>query len=133
MNTLSILVATDGQPHSDKVVRFAIELAKCRKTTLYALHIVRGKRGVENEKIIKEGMLLLDRIKDLGSAYGVGVTGLLESGSIYDLIIEKAKENGADIIVIGSTGKPHTESGQQMGSVSEFVVHNAKCTVVVVR
>lgn len=129
---MSILVATDGLPHSERAVRFAIELARCRKTTLFVIHIVRSKRGVENERIIKEGLLLLERIKDVGAAYGVPVTGLLESGTVYDLIIEKARENGADIIVVGSTGRPHEEN-PSMGSVSEFVVHNAKCTVVVVR
>ncbi len=130
---MSILVATDGLPHSEKAVRFAIDLAKCRKTTLYVLHIVRGRRGVENEKIIKAGMLLLEGIKSLGAAYGVPVVGLLESGSTYDLIIAKAEENEADIIVVGTSGKPHEESGQLMGSVSEHVVHSAMCTVVVVR
>ena len=130
---MSILVATDGQSHSEKAVRFAIELARCRKTSLFVLHIIRGRRGVDNEKIIKDGMMLLERIKDIGTAYGVSVTGILESGTVYDLIISKAQENDVDIIVLGTSGTPHTEGGQTMGSVSEFVVHNAKCTVVVVR
>lgn len=87
---------------------------------------------MENERVIKEGMLLLEKIKDTGASYGVSVTPLLESGSEYDVILNSTTTNGADIIVLGSSGKSHPETGG-VGSVSDYVVHNSKCTVIVVK
>jgi hypothetical protein len=53
-------------------------------------------------------------------------------GSPSDEILEVAREVGADLIIIGS----HSLSGLErllLGSVSEKVVRNAKCTVEVAR
>lgn len=46
-------------------------------------------------------------------------------------IIEKAKEWGADLIVVGSHGRGFW--GRLLGSVSDGVVHHAPCSVLVVR
>lgn len=115
----------------DKVIKFAIDLAAWRKDEIYAIHIVSGKRGVENDKIIKDGMLLLDRIKSRAAAFGVYLTPMLESGSVYEAILHAATEKNVDVIVIGTTGRGAQDSG--VGSVSEYIVHNSKCTVIVVK
>jgi nucleotide-binding universal stress UspA family protein len=115
----------------DKVIKFAIDLASWRKDEIYAIHIVTGKRGIENDKIIKDGMLFLDRIKERAAAFGVYLTPMLESGSVYEAILNAANQKKADVIVIGTTGHGTLDSG--VGSVSEYIVHNSKCTVVVVK
>jgi nucleotide-binding universal stress UspA family protein len=115
----------------EKVIKFAIDLATWRKDEIYAVHIVTGKRGIENDKIIKDGMLLLDRIKDRAAAFGVYLTPMLESGSVYETILNAAKEKNADVIVIGATGQGTHNSG--VGSVSEYIVQNSMCTVIVVK
>jgi nucleotide-binding universal stress UspA family protein len=115
----------------DKVIKFAIDLAAWRKDEIYAIHIVSGKRGIENDRIIKDGMLLLDRIKDRAAAFGVYLTPLLESGSVYEAIINVANQKNVDVIVIGTTGGGSKDSG--VGCVSEYIVHNSKCTVIVVK
>jgi nucleotide-binding universal stress UspA family protein len=121
----------DGNPEMDKIIKFAIDLAAWRKDEIYAIHIVSGKRGVENDKIIKDGLLFLDRIKDRAAAFGVYLTPMLESGSVYEGILNAASEKKVDVIVIGTTGHGTHDSG--VGSVSEYIVHNSKCTVVVVK
>jgi nucleotide-binding universal stress UspA family protein len=128
---LSILLAVDRNPNIDNIVKFAIDLAACRRDEIYAIHIVSGKRGVENDRVIKEAMLLLDRIKDRAAAFGVYLTPVLESGSVYEAILNVAREKKADIIIVGSTGLRSNDTG--VGSVSEYIVHNAPCTVVVVK
>ena len=128
---MSILVSTDGTQYSEKAVRFAIEIAKCRRTPLVILHIVRSKRGVESEKIVKDGMQLLERIRTVSTAHGVETLTFLESGVVFDIILAKAEETGAEMIVLGSSGNSHET--QLIGSTSEHVVHNAKCSVAVVK
>jgi nucleotide-binding universal stress UspA family protein len=115
----------------DKVIKFAIDLAAWRADEIYAIHIVTGKRGVDNDKIIKDGLLLLDRIKDRAAAFGVFLTPLLESGSVYEAILNAATQKKVDVIVVGTTGHGTQDSG--VGSVSEYIVHNSKCTVIVVK
>ena len=128
---MSILLAVDGNREVDRIIKFAIDLAAWRKDEIYAIHIVSGKRGVENDKIIKDGLLFLDRIKERAAAFGVYLTPLLESGSVYEGILNAASEKKVDVIVIGTTGHGTLDSG--VGSVSEYIVHNSKCTVVVVK
>ena len=128
---MSILVAIDKKPNLDDVVKFAIDLAKWREDEIYAIHIVSGKRGVDNDKIIKDAMLFMDRIKDRAAAFGVFLTPLLESGSVYEAVLKAALDKKVDIIVLGSTNHGSGEPG--VGSVSEYIVHHAHCTVVVVK
>lgn len=131
---MSILLAIDKNSDMDNVVKFAIDLASWRHDEIYAVHIVTGKRGVENDRIIKDGLLMLDRIKDRAAAFGVYLTPMLESGSVYETILNAATEKKVDVIVLGSSsGSAHGGQDSRVGSVSEFIVHNAPCTVVVVK
>lgn len=114
----------------DNVVKFAIDLATWREDEIYALHVVSGKRGVDNDRIIKDGLLLLDRIKDRAAAFGVFLTPLLESGSVYETILNVATDKKVDVIIVGSSSSVQDSN---VGSVSEFIVHSAPCTVVVVK
>jgi nucleotide-binding universal stress UspA family protein len=121
----------DKNPNLDNVVKFAIDLARWREDEIYAIHIVSGKRGVENDKIIKDAMLFLDRIKDRAAAFGVFLTPLLESGSVYETILKAAADKKVDVIILGSTSQGSFDPG--VGSVSEYIVHNSPCTVIVVK
>jgi nucleotide-binding universal stress UspA family protein len=125
------MLAIDKKPDIDDVVKFAIDLAKWREDEIYAIHVISGKRGVDNDKIIKDAMLFMDRIKDRAAAFGVFLTPLLESGSVYESVLKAALDKKVDVIVLGSTNHGSGEPG--VGSVSEYVVHHAHCTVVVVK
>jgi nucleotide-binding universal stress UspA family protein len=54
-----------------------------------------------------------------------------KSGDAVTRILESAKEEGADVIVMGSRGLSHVE-GPKMGHVSQKVSHLAACKCVVV-
>jgi nucleotide-binding universal stress UspA family protein len=115
----------------DDVTKFAIDLATWREDEIYAIHVVSGKRGVDNDRVIKDAMLLLDRIKDRAAAYGVFLTPLLESGSVYEAILKAATEKKVEMIIVGSSSQRSND--QVVGRVSEYILHNASCTVVVVK
>jgi len=57
---------------------------------------------------------------------------LIRPGSPADEIVDAAKELGADMIVIGSRGWGEIRS-VLLGSVSERVLHLARCPVLIVR
>lgn len=54
------------------------------------------------------------------------------TGNVKKIIVEEAKDFGADLIVAGSHGKGFFERAL-LGSVSDFVLHHAPCSVLVVR
>jgi nucleotide-binding universal stress UspA family protein len=53
-------------------------------------------------------------------------------GDPADVLVEEAKEAGADLIVVGSRGQ-NPVARAVLGSVSAKVVHEAPCDVLVVR
>jgi len=60
------------------------------------------------------------------------VTGVIQEGDAGRAIVEKARETGADLVVVGSRGLSGVTS-LLMGSVSTHVVHAAPCSVLVAR
>ena len=57
---------------------------------------------------------------------------LVESGDPREVIVEKAKELNAELIVMGTHGRRGL-SRALMGSVAETVTRTAHCSVLVVR
>lgn len=129
---MNILLATDGKPHSDKAVNFAIEYAMRFNSALFPVYVVSPKPGEDREKIIKTGMAVLEDVKKKAAEQGVIATGLLEAGSPYEAIMAVADRVKADVIIVGTSGKTVIDR-VLIGSVSEYIVRNARCTVIVVK
>jgi nucleotide-binding universal stress UspA family protein len=53
-------------------------------------------------------------------------------GSPKQMIVDESKEFGADLVVVGSHGYGFMDR-LILGSVSNYVLHNAPCSVLVVR
>jgi nucleotide-binding universal stress UspA family protein len=71
------------------------------------------------------------------SIAGVKATGLIEEAKarkrkIGKMVVDIAAEQQADAVVVGAHGSSFV-GGALLGSVSQFVVHNAGCPVVVIR
>ena len=67
-----------------------------------------------------------------GRSIGVAVDFLVWEGDPGESIIEAATAEAADLIVVGSHGRG-TVGRFLIGSVSDHVVRNAQCPVLVVR
>jgi len=150
-----ILVPVDGSEYSQNAAEYAIRIAKLSDGQVIALHVVHlpayafaysGSEGVspmaiptplpptltEEEK--KAAQEIVDDVKKLGDAAGVKIsTKIVERHpSVPDAIIQFAKEEGIDLIVMGTKGKTAIRRFL-LGSVTESVVHHAHCPVLVVR
>jgi nucleotide-binding universal stress UspA family protein len=129
---MNLLLATDGKKHSEKAINYAFDFASLQKATLYIVFVVSPKAEEDKEKIIKFGMDVLDKLKERGVQKGVNVTTLLEAGSPYETILTASERIKADTIIVGTSGKTAIDR-VLIGSVSEYVVRNARCTVIVVK
>jgi nucleotide-binding universal stress UspA family protein len=129
---VNLLLATDGKKHSEKAINYAFDFAALQKATLNIVFVVSPKAEEDKEKIIKFGMEVLDKLKQRGVKSGVKVTTMLEAGSPYETILDASERIKADAIIVGTSGKTAIDR-VLIGSVSEYVVRNARCTVIVVK
>ena len=125
-----ILVPVDGSESSDHALGKAIELANALKAKLMFLYVANVNQLAVNSCLSAE---LLEAVNKAEKAPDtVETERITETGSPAPVIIDVAEEYGVDLIVMGSRGLGLVK-GVLLGSVSQYVVENAKCAVMVVK
>jgi nucleotide-binding universal stress UspA family protein len=81
------------------------------------------------EKVVSEAEEIIG--KKIGREK-VTVEGKVYTGNVKQIIVDEAENFKADLIVVGSHGYGFFDR-MLLGSVSNFVVHHAPCSVLVVR
>jgi nucleotide-binding universal stress UspA family protein len=129
---MSVVLATDGKPHTSKAVDYALEYARLHREALYVVYVI-GPRHEENrEDVLVEAKRHMEAVKRRATEQGVEVTTLLESGSPAESCIAVAERVSASAVIVGTSGKTALDR-VLIGSVSEHVVRNSPCTVIVVK
>ena len=80
----------------------------------------------------KAGEQLLDHTSTLLPSEGLSITRVCEFGKPASLILDKARETHADLIVIGARGRGRVGE-LVLGSVSHRVALHADCTTLIVK
>ena len=135
-----ILVAVDGSESSKKAFDQSVFLAQKCNSKLYVIHVVLdweyGGDSAATFELIDDlrakGMELLEQCKTLALKSNVQVETLLEQGDYAHEIIEVAKRNDSNVIIMGSRGMSPIKE-LLLGSVSLKVMHHASCPVMIVR
>jgi nucleotide-binding universal stress UspA family protein len=128
-----ILVATDGSEFSEEAVKKALALAKENSgTKVTAVCVAYTLRQWAFKNAIKEeAQKTLAQAKELADREGISLRIRLEEGYPFEKIVDVAKELNSDLIIMGSRG--HTGIRKiLLGSVTERVIGNAPCAVLVV-
>ena len=135
-----ILVATDGSDHARKAIEYASDIAAKYEATVYLIHVVSPLPSMpevdvqairdNQQKIAKEIIEEAEReIKNKGvETY----QSTILQGQPAQEIIEFARKNSVDMIVMGSHGAGKMEL-LMLGTVSNKVCHLADCTCVTVK
>lgn len=134
-----ILVPVDGSESSDRALTRAIELASAMKTGLIFLFVANVNQlainaclsGTVLDAMQKTGEAVLSHAEEL-TPEGIETERMLETGSPAPVILDAAETANVDLIVMGSRGLGLVK-GMLLGSVSQYVVENAKCAVMVVK
>jgi nucleotide-binding universal stress UspA family protein len=133
-----ILLATDGSADAALAARAAIELSNRTASELHVVHSWQSVPSARFESFIRvqlkqEAEELLAEQEKLIEAGGGKIAGAhLRRGPAVDEILNLAAELDAGLIVMGSRGMGPVQR-LVMGSVSEGVVHHARCPVLVLR
>ena len=136
-----ISVPTDGSEFAQKAEKHALFLAKTTGAVIYALSVTENNfvSGLPlDDEVYQLNQLLKQRSEDnikefeeMDETSGIKFHGIIREGSPAKTILEVAKEEDIDLIVIGSSGKSGFDRFI-MGSVAEKVVNAAKCAVLVI-
>jgi nucleotide-binding universal stress UspA family protein len=125
-----ILVPVDGSDYSNRAVEYGADLAKKYSSELHLLHVHSGGDVAETA-----GRRILDASSAIAKKMGVTPTALMEyypKSDLGSLVVLKARDIGADTIIMGSRGLSPVRS-ILLGSVSDYVVHNTTCPVLIVK
>ena len=146
-----ILVPIDGSEHSDRAVNYALDLAEKYSAEIVLLSVAQPfvatgpmfvtqpmmppestiiyVKGIEtaHEKMLAEALKKAKEIKP-----SIKISKILVNGRPADKIVEIAKEEKFDLIVMGSRGLGGIKEFF-LGSVSDRVADQASCPVLIVK
>lgn len=135
----NILVPVDGSDGSDKAVEKAVEIAKICGAKLNFLYVANINQLAINaalthailEAVKKAGQTILERAENL-VPNEISYETFLETGSPAVMILDFKEKLSADLIVMGSRGLGLVK-GVLLGSVSQYIMEQADCPVLVVK
>jgi nucleotide-binding universal stress UspA family protein len=137
-----ILVPVDGSEYSLRALDTAIYLAKKIDANLTGMHVIENLPTVyvESQKVLNdllakyraESENILDKCKQIAEKSGVKIETVIAEGDAASNIVVYARNGGFDTIIMGSRGVGSFKE-IVLGSVSNKVLHHAKCSVMIVK
>ena len=148
---MKILIATDGSDFSRKAIEKCCDfLGKGNDADIKIISLVERQAPMAAEpfaisedyflaieedlrKQAKKSVAEAEEIirRKFGSE-SISVKGEVYTGNVKRIIVDEAEKMKADLLVVGSHGYGFFDR-MLLGSVSDFVVHHAPCSVLVVR
>eukprot|EP01102_Stenamoeba_stenopodia_P002609 TRINITY_DN12467_c0_g1_i1.p1 TRINITY_DN12467_c0_g1~~TRINITY_DN12467_c0_g1_i1.p1 ORF type:complete len:170 (+),score=44.12 TRINITY_DN12467_c0_g1_i1:124-633(+) len=145
---MKYLIAVDGSASADNAFQFAVKLFNKENDQLFVISCVEewgfdyiddisgaismAEVGQLNQAMEKNSTKVLSHYSDKCRDLGIECVVLKSRGKAKDIIVERAKELGIDLLVVGSRGLGPL-SRLFLGSVSDYLVKNSPCPVLVVR
>ena len=135
-----ILVPTDGSEFAKKAQKHALFLSKVSGAEIIAISVTENNfvNGLPlDDEVYQLNQILKERSEENLKEFDklnedeLKITHIVREGSPAKVILEVAKEENIDLIVLGSSGKSGFDRFI-MGSVADKVVNSAKCAVLVV-
>jgi universal stress protein A len=141
-----ILVPTDFSEYSDKALKQALDVARQYGARVYLLHVLPVYRQYAIDYPVPQELLdahekqgedavrgeMANQRDKFPQAKEVEVIPEIARGLTYELILEKAEEEGIDLIVIASLGQSGI-ARYLIGGVARNVLKGAKCPVLITR
>jgi nucleotide-binding universal stress UspA family protein len=144
-----ILVPIDGSSNSFRALKEAINLAKFTNSQIIGIYVIPKDISALplidllqplstlrpigfQKKILKHGTKIITYAKEICEKNKTKFSGQIIKGNPGYDIVKFSNKNKIGFIIIGSRGKgPTTEIF--LGSVSNYVIHKARCPVIIVK
>jgi len=120
------MVPYDFTPTSQKALEYALHIGKHVQTEIKLLHLAADK---------KKGMAMISKLeevaKSISTPAGVEVTSVVKVGNIFSDIGKIAKDERAQLIIMGTHGKRGLQ--RLFGSFAMKVIVSADCPFLIVQ
>ncbi|MDQ2965291.1 MAG: universal stress protein [Chloroflexota bacterium] len=135
-----ILLATDLSHASDIATDWAFDLARGLGASLLVVSVIDprdlrlpgGRFWTRVDQVRERREAAAQTLVQRGGRMGIAVTFLVWDGDPGESIVAVAHAEQADLLLVGSHGRGSL-GRLLLGSVSEYVVRNAPCPVLVAR
>jgi nucleotide-binding universal stress UspA family protein len=133
-----ILVGTDGSRFSSAATDKAIDFARSYGSELKVVSVVDvppelyAEAPAAVEDMIRRARTYTAAVKDRAERNGVSTETFIGEGEAWESIVKAAREQAVDLVVMGSHGRTGLRR-LLMGSVTEKVIGNAPCPVLVAK
>ena len=135
----NVLVPGDGSETAERAIEKAVEIAKACGAKLHFLYVANINQLAINaclsdailSAVTKAGDVILERAMEKVPA-GIEKEASSETGSPAVVILDYLEDHPMDLVIMGSRGLGVVK-GVLLGSVSQYVVEQAKCPVLVVK
>lgn len=136
MHYKKILIATDLSENTQPIMQKALALAKTFGAEVSLLHIIEPVPAFGYPELMDfEGTVIEESRKQLnalGSENGIDAARChVEMGSVRLQVLNTAREQGTDLIIVGSHGKHGW--APILGSSATAIVNGAECDVLTIR
>jgi nucleotide-binding universal stress UspA family protein len=134
-----ILFATDGSVAAERVLQYVEHVANVEKAEVIVCHAyelptrytaIDGYDELVEKYSMVAQAVVDDAVGELQQA-GVNARGLSRLGAAAEVILMVADEEDANLIVMGARGAPSLAE-VLLGNVSQQVIRNARCPVLIV-
>lgn len=129
---MRILVPVNGKPASDHAFRWAGQLARQARASLYAVYVIElplefplGSAEASGRQ--QQGEDILSRIEAIAAAERCPVNAtLMESRSAGPAIVQEAEERRANLLVVGLPWQRRA-GADLLGETPAYILKNAPC------
>lgn len=140
MNVTRILLPVDGSRPSDAATDMAVSIARDAGAAVVLLHVRKtvptglGQPNADRllARLTDEAEAIMAHYRARLQAAGVAFSELVVGGEVGETIVNTARVEQCDLIVMGSKGKSDLE-GLILGSATHKVLHTTPLPVLVVK
>lgn len=139
-----VLIATDASEFSQMLAREALKYASLWRSEVVGVFVVDARtKFVGNlyhshyedyeAHIKEEGTEVINCLKRLARLYGVSIKGRVRKGVPGKVIVELARREKADLIVLGAHSEVTSPKKEYRGETTRYVSRKAPCSVLIMR
>ncbi|MBR6037167.1 MAG: universal stress protein [Candidatus Methanomethylophilaceae archaeon] len=127
---MTVLLAYDGRPNTEKALDYAIRYSINYSVPLYILTVV-SKDQMDPEDPDESVREYMEAAQRKAASEGATVHTIIEVGRPGETVVEVSELYKCDTIIVGRSNRSSLDR-LFLGSVSNYVVKNSDLTVIVV-
>jgi nucleotide-binding universal stress UspA family protein len=133
-----VVVALNGGPCDDRIVRIVVETGRAMKAEVVAIHVVEIDWTLPLDANVAERSESAQRVLDTAETVAEHLHGtitpvLVQARDVGAAIVDETVERAADLLVVGLPYRKRFGGDFAIGRTVPYVLKNAPCAVWVVR